>query len=158
MVALASEDVLLAPRIVRADEGERIGHGPENTRTILTSAQTGGAFTVMETTIDVPAYGPPYHVHAREDETFTVLDGSVTLILGGVRHELNVGDTAFAPRNVPHTFETGPHGVRMQIISSGDNFERFLPRFNAALAAGEMHRLAEIAGEHGITFLPANEA
>ena len=145
---------LLAPQIVRADEGLRMGMGPEQGRLILSSAATGGAFTLVETTIDAPHFGPPYHLHEREDETFMILEGALILILDGVRHELQAGDVAFAPRNVPHRFESGPQGVRFHIMISGDNFERFIPRYAAAFAAGETHLLPAIAAEHGITFLP----
>lgn len=152
MVTLEN-DLALAPRIVRAQDGDWTGFGPESVRWILTSAQTGGAFSMMEARIDAPHHGPPYHVHTLDDETFRVMEGSVVLVVDGVRHELNEGDVAFAPRNVPHRFETGPNGARMLILSSGDNFERFLPRFHAAMSVGEMEMLPIIAGEHGISFL-----
>jgi mannose-6-phosphate isomerase-like protein (cupin superfamily) len=149
-----TERVSPAPRIVRADEGLRMGMGPEKGRLILSSAATGDAFMLAEATIDVPHFGPPYHVHQHEDETFMVLEGTLVLIVDGVRHEVRAGDVAFAPRNVPHRFESGPEGVRFHIVVTGDNFERFIPRYAAAFEAGETHRLDGIAAEHGITFLP----
>lgn len=154
MVTLTEREISLAPHLARADEGDRYGHGPEGVRTILSSEQTGGAFSMLEATIDAPAYGPPYHVHTMEDETFHVLEGSLVLIVDGQRLILNPGDVAFAPRGIPHRFESGPQGVRVTIMSTGSNFERFLPRFCAAATAGEMHRVPAIAAEHGISFLP----
>ena len=152
MVAF-TEEILLAPQIVRAEGAAWMGDGPERFRPILTSAVTGGAFMMAEVEIDAPNWGPPYHVHTREDETFTVREGTLILVVDGVRHELNAGDVAFAPRNVPHRFESGPNGVRMTVMVSGDNFERFFPRYSAALQAGETHLLEGIAAEHGIAFL-----
>ena len=148
------EEISPAPRIVRAEEGALFCGGPEMVRTILSSAQTGGAFLLTETTVRAPHYGPPYHVHTREDETFIVLEGTLVLTVDGVRHELKAGDTAYGPRDVPHTWTTGPEGARFYIMVSGDNFERFYPRFCAAAAAGDMHLIPGIAAEHGISFIP----
>ncbi len=143
----------LAPMIVRPTEGPTMQVGPEHVRMILPSAATGGAFHMGEVTIDAPGFGPPYHVHELEDETFMVLDGELIVIVDGMRYDLKPGDVAFAPRNVPHRFESGPNGVRFRIMITGDNFERFFPRYSEAIAAGEMHRLPAIAAEHGITLL-----
>jgi mannose-6-phosphate isomerase-like protein (cupin superfamily) len=45
-------------------------------RTILSTAASGGAMSIVESRCPAPS-GPPRHVHAREDETFVVLSGEV---------------------------------------------------------------------------------
>ncbi len=62
-------------------------HGPG---VLATRESTHAAMTVMESQIDG---GPPLHVHAREDESFYVLEGTVTVRCGG------------------DAFEAGPCGV-----------------------------------------------
>ena len=47
-----------------------------------TGRDTGGAFSVVEC-VDAPDSGPPTHVHAREDETFYVLEGEYEFVCGG---------------------------------------------------------------------------
>ena len=69
----------------------------------LTSAETDGTLAVGHARVR-PGGEPPLHVHAREDETFHVLDGQITLQRGGERIEAGAGDTVFMPRGVQHGF------------------------------------------------------
>lgn len=46
----------------------------------------------------------PTHVHRNEDESFYVLEGEVSLFVGGERIDLTAGDYAFAPRGIPHAY------------------------------------------------------
>ena len=64
-------------------------------------AETGQAFAQVE------ADGPrgdatPRHVHHNEDETFYVLEGEVTVLVGDERIDLGRGDYCYAPRGVAH--------------------------------------------------------
>ena len=65
-------------------------------------AETGNAFSQIETD-DPRGSGPPLHLHHNEDETFYVVEGEVTVIVGGERIDLGPGDYLFAPRDIPHT-------------------------------------------------------
>src|SRR5204863_7297278 len=47
--------------------------------------------------------GPPLHLHHNEDETFYVLDGEVTFLVGGERIDLPAGDYLFGPREHAYT-------------------------------------------------------
>jgi mannose-6-phosphate isomerase-like protein (cupin superfamily) len=67
------------------------------------AADTGGAFGLVESML-APGYSPPLHVHEREDETFWVLEGEVTIRCGARTFRASVGACAFLPRGVPHTF------------------------------------------------------
>jgi Cupin domain len=51
-----------------------------------------------------PGGEPPLHVHAREDETFYVLDGEITFQRGNERIDAGPGDAVFMPRGVQHGF------------------------------------------------------
>src|SRR6188474_872601 len=44
---------------------------------------------------------PPLHVHRRDDETFYVLEGEVTLFVADEQIVLDPGQAAFAPRDAP---------------------------------------------------------
>lgn len=46
--------------------------------------QTGGAFTLLEWSAP-RGFGPPSHVHHREDEVFYILDGSMDVVCGEQR-------------------------------------------------------------------------
>lgn len=45
---------------------------------------------------------PPSHLHPAQDERFEVLEGSLTVRLGGQERVLAAGDTVDIPRNTPH--------------------------------------------------------
>ena len=68
-----------------------------------TADSTGGAFGLVESMV-APGYSPPLHIHDREDETFWVLEGEVTIQCGDRTFRATPGACAFLPRGVPHTF------------------------------------------------------
>jgi quercetin dioxygenase-like cupin family protein len=65
-------------------------------------AETGHAFAQIES-FDPRGTATPLHVHHNEDEAFYVVEGEVTVLVGGERIDLGAGDYLFAPRDVPHT-------------------------------------------------------
>jgi mannose-6-phosphate isomerase-like protein (cupin superfamily) len=55
---------------------------------------TGGALSIFETSIGA---GPPLHVHDREDESFYVLDGELSVRCGDDAFEAAAGSFVFLP-------------------------------------------------------------
>jgi quercetin dioxygenase-like cupin family protein len=74
--------------------------------------ETGNAFSQVETD-DPRGSGPPLHVHHNEDETFYVLEGEVTFLVGEERIDLSAGDYLFAPREVAHAYVVRSERARM---------------------------------------------
>lgn len=77
---------------------------------------------VGETTDDTLALGevvvrrglePPLHIHAREDETWFVIDGEVVFQRGLERLTLCSGDAVFLPRGIVHGFAVRSETARM---------------------------------------------
>lgn len=68
-----------------------------------TAEDTRGGFGLWESYVP-PGSSPALHVHHREDETFWVLEGRVTISCGDETFSAGPGDMAFLPRDVPHTF------------------------------------------------------
>src|ERR1700759_3264719 len=68
-----------------------------------TAEDTGGAFGLWESFVP-PGSSPALHVHRREEETFWVLDGRLTIRCGDRTFSAGPGSMAVLPRNVPHTF------------------------------------------------------
>jgi mannose-6-phosphate isomerase-like protein (cupin superfamily) len=92
----------------------------------VAGAQTGGAFTLVELRCP-PSFGPPPHVHAREDEAFYVLEGRVTVTCGDKAWLAEPGGLVFLPRGIVHTFRTFDDGpVRMLQLTAPSQFERFV--------------------------------
>jgi quercetin dioxygenase-like cupin family protein len=85
--------------------------------------ETGGAFSQIE--VDDPrGSGPPLHVHHNEDETFAILEGQVTMFVGGERIDLETGDFCFAPRGVPHAYLVRSERARMLVTVSPSGSEQ----------------------------------
>jgi len=47
---------------------------------------------------------PPLHVHHRDDETFFVIEGELSLFVAGRQLTLTGGLAALAPRGRPHSY------------------------------------------------------
>jgi uncharacterized cupin superfamily protein len=63
------------------------------------------------------ADSPPLHVHHREDEVFHVFEGELLLRVGESEFRLGSGETALAPKGVPHTYRVeSPEGARCLVI------------------------------------------
>jgi mannose-6-phosphate isomerase-like protein (cupin superfamily) len=78
-----------------------------------------------------PGFGPPLHVHHREDELLQILEGSVRIVCGDSDVVVEAGGFAYLPRDVPHTFRVHgdtparmlavftPGGVEAMFVDSG---------------------------------------
>ena len=74
--------------------------GPGELMTFLiTGEETGGAFFMAEISV-APGGGTPPHIHHREDESFHLLEGTLTIQVGGDTITASAGDFALSsPRN-----------------------------------------------------------
>lgn len=91
----------------------------------LSSEDTAGQMTIVEVT-EPPGASAPLHVHYREDETFWVLEGEVTIEVGDTVYEARVGDVVFGPRNVPHRYTVSNNGCKMLFIVTPGGFENLV--------------------------------
>jgi mannose-6-phosphate isomerase-like protein (cupin superfamily) len=87
--------------------------------------QTGGAFTLIEWSAPV-GFGPPLHLHGREDEGFYLLEGEMIVDCGQQRWTAGPGDFAFLPRGIPHSFIVTNGPVRGLQITTPSGFEQFI--------------------------------
>src|SRR5690606_33937364 len=70
--------------------------------------------------------GPPPHIHRREDETFYLVEGSLTFLLGPERVTAGPGDFVNVPRGTVHCFRNDGDGVaRMILTFTPSGIERF---------------------------------
>lgn len=88
--------------------------------------QTGGAFTLLEWSAP-RGFGPPLHVHHREDEVFYILDGSMDVVCGEQRWAAESGSLVLLPRRVPHAFIViSNEPIRGLQITAPAGFERYI--------------------------------
>lgn len=118
-------------------------------------AETGGTHTLF-TVVTAPGGGPPPHRHARESETFHVLEGRVNFFLDGQWTEAGPGATVFMPAGSFHTFKNiGPGPSRMLVVAAPAGFEAFYAELSAECerpGGPDMGRILGISAAHGISY------
>ncbi len=97
--------------------------------------QTHGGYSLVEQWMP-PGAGPPSHVHPYAEEMFFVVEGEMTVEVGGLTLVLGPGSLGHVPRNTVHSFKvTGktvchvlnyytPAGFEQCIIGSARPAER----------------------------------
>lgn len=65
---------------------------------------TNGSFALAEGLIPKGAEPPP-HTHTHEDESFYIVEGGMSLRVGGQTMEAKPGDLVYLPRGIEHSFE-----------------------------------------------------
>ena len=93
------------------------------------SAQTGGAFSMVEVTVQ-PGGEPPLHVHAHEDEAYVVLNGRITFLVGDERIDAEPGSFVFLPRGVPHGFAVRSEVARAVLLLTPGGLEELFDRWS----------------------------
>jgi quercetin dioxygenase-like cupin family protein len=131
---------------------------------LLTGEETGGALFLSELSV-VPGGGTPPHIHHREDEAFRVLEGTLTIQVGGETITASAGDFAFLPRGIAHSFKNTGDGYAKALVSitpaglEGFFTEIFEPATDRAAtppsASKELISRALAAGpKYGLELLP----
>ena len=69
-------------------------------------------------------FGPPLHVHRREDEAMYVLEGEIRFRQGEQEFLAGPGSWVWQPRGVPHAFKVESETARALVVVSPGGFER----------------------------------
>jgi len=92
----------------------------------IAAGQTGSALTLMEFGAPL-GFGPPRHLHEREDEAFYVLEGSMRVVCGSKTWDASAGSLVFLPRGIEHAFiVTGDGPIRGLQLTNPSGFEDFV--------------------------------
>jgi quercetin dioxygenase-like cupin family protein len=93
----------------------------------VTTADSQGTLVVVEL-VHHTRGGPPRHRHHHQDEWFHVIEGDYVVAVGSDRFSLGPGDSAFGPRDIPHTwaFVGEAPGRIVLAVSPAGRFEAFL--------------------------------
>jgi mannose-6-phosphate isomerase-like protein (cupin superfamily) len=122
-----------------------------------TAATTGGAFGLLESWI-APGFSPPLHVHHRDDESFYVLEGELTMKCGDRTFRATAGAFVFLPRDVPHTFvvEGGQPARMLTLLTPGGGEGVFIDGGRPAEGDGlppaappDIEKLKRVSGLYG---------
>jgi len=124
---------------------------------------TGGRLSLVEQFVP-SGFESPWHVHLTEDESFYVIGGHVSVVMGEDRKKtyLGEGGFAFGPRNIPHGFRVeSAQPARILLVTTGGDFANFV--FEASERATwadlpdpsppNMPKLLGIAARHNLSIL-----
>ena len=113
-------------RGTRTEAGKLVWLYDLGVRFMVSGAQTGGRFALVEHPIRPKALAAPLHTHADEDEISYVLEGEVGMQIGDRELRAGPGTLVFKPRGVPHAFwNPGEAPARMLELISPAGFERY---------------------------------
>jgi mannose-6-phosphate isomerase-like protein (cupin superfamily) len=149
-----SADVSRKVHHVRPGEGPCLGYGGQVINVKLSSEESGGELTVIEDLIP-PKFGPPLHVHSRENETYYVLEGEFEFACGDDTVRGGVGTFVHAPRGLPHRYlNVGDTPGRLLFSFTPAGIERFFGDLTEQKDHLTPELMSTIAAKHGITFIP----
>ena len=133
--------------VLQEGEGERIELGPAARGLVKVGADDGiGSLTVVEFELDARSPGPPPHSHARLTDSFFVLDGTLTILLGDEQREAPAGSFAVVPPGNVHSISnTSDEPVRFLNVSAPAGLDRYLREL-----AADPSDFAAIAARHDV--------
>lgn len=84
--------------------GQLIDFGSFTVNFLKSRHQTQNMLDMFELTLSPEGRMPVPHYHEDWEETVYGVDGVVTYMIGGERHDIQPGESAFVPRGVVHGF------------------------------------------------------
>jgi len=99
--------------------------------------------------------GPAFHLHHNQDEWFYVIKGEFIVKIGDEQFNLKAGDSAFAPRKIPHAFAKVSEGdgqvlVLFQPAGSMEDFFKQMSKLGSSIPKDQEHKLKELWRAHGM--------
>lgn len=123
----------------------------------VSAKDTGGELCIYDTFRRAKG-GPALHLHYRQDEWFFAMQGEFLIKVGNEQFHLKAGDSAFAPRNVPHTFAMISEGegrmlVLFQPAGSIEDFFKGMSKLGTTIPNGREQALKNLFHTHGMEVL-----
>jgi quercetin dioxygenase-like cupin family protein len=151
-------------RYVPAGMGRSYKSPIDEVTVLLTGEQTGGKLFMAEATVP-PGCGNPPHIHDREDETFYLHQGTLSIQVGEKALIASPGDVVQLPRGVMHSFQnTGNVNAKFLVVAAPAGLEKFFeegfypaadwPNAMPPMNDEFMGRVMTAAAKCGLTFPP----
>jgi mannose-6-phosphate isomerase-like protein (cupin superfamily) len=106
-----------------------------------------------------PRFGPPRHVHHREDEWYYVLSGDFIFEVGGEQNHLATSATIWLPRDIPHCWANeGKSDGKVILMCQPGGFEKFFEEASigpplASQNPADLHKLHALHAKYGMELL-----
>ncbi|WP_033293767.1 cupin domain-containing protein [Amycolatopsis jejuensis] len=90
--------------VVGPGDGEVLVLGKTRMRILEDGSTTEARLGIAESVVAPHSPGPPQHRHARHDEGFYVVSGTLRFTVGEQQHDVSAGTLVMVPPGAPHTF------------------------------------------------------
>src|SRR4028119_375657 len=90
-----------------------------------TGEETGDLYSIVEI-LEPEGARAPLHLHRKEDETFYVLEGEMTFLMGNETIKARPGSFVFGPKDVPHTYTVDSGPAKLLFLLSPPGLDGFL--------------------------------
>ena len=159
-IAFGAQNQKDSPRLekgfkIKVDEGRIYGHlklKGVNSNILdlkVSGKDTNGDLAIFEQTSLSPGRGTPLHIHHFQDEFFFVIEGEYYFQVGGGKYSLNVGDSIFLPRKVPHAWtQVSEKGKMTVTFQPAGKMEEFFATMAALKNEPTTEEIAEIFAEN----------
>jgi mannose-6-phosphate isomerase-like protein (cupin superfamily) len=114
----------MKPFLCGPQEGRAIWHFGALVVLKATGEDTGGQYWLQEQWCN-GGYGSPVHVHGREDELFHVLEGELSIEVGGELFDVAPGGSIFLPRNIPHSYKVESDSAHFLVFGTPAGYENW---------------------------------
>lgn len=123
----------------------------------VSSKDTNGQLCIYDTYREEKG-GPALHLHHNQDEWFYVFSGEFIVKVGDDLLHLKAGDSAFAPRKVPHAFakiSDGPAQMMVLFHPAGtmEDFFKQMSKLGPSIPKDQEKNLKELWRAHGMEIL-----
>ncbi|WP_217170126.1 cupin domain-containing protein [Streptomyces sp. AC512_CC834] len=126
-----------AVSVVGPDDGETILLGTTRMRVLEDGSRTGHRLGMAESVLAPHTPGPPQHRHARHDEGFYVISGTVRFTVGDEDVDATAGTLVMVPPGAPHTFaNTTDEPARMLSTFTPDLYVQYFRDLRELYADG----------------------
>ena len=130
---------------------------------LATGEDTQGQFALIEA-VARKGNVPPPHIHHREEETFYVLEGAMTVSVGDCTIKATPGTMVVVPRHTVHSFVIESAELRVLILLTPAGMEGWFKEFSVAAPAmtlpppaetphSEIQEMLAAAPKYGIEFV-----
>lgn len=96
---------------------------------LATAEDTQGKFALIES-VGRKGNGPPPHIHHREEETFYVLEGEMTVLVGDRTIKATPGTMVIVPRHTVHSFVIESEQLRCLNLLTPAGMEGWFKEFS----------------------------
>jgi quercetin dioxygenase-like cupin family protein len=134
---------------------EQITIGSLQLNFLVDGQDTDGSLVLFEMLVPANAKVPAPHFHVAVEETLYMLEGTLTMIYGSERRELNPGDKLFIKRGLVHGF-TNNHPQTARVLcalspaSIGPDYFRELAQVINGGGPPDMLRVLSIMQQYGL--------